>query len=483
MNHTSDQHPWFLSAKSSRDSPFRDFYYWRDPCREPESGPEPNNWRSVFGGSAWQWSEETGQYYLHQYAVEQPDCQWENPKVREAFYDIVRFWLERGCSGFRLDACSRLSKVEGLPDAEVVDPNQRYQNCNKLVKHGPRLCDYFRELYDQALKDYDLITVGEMSDTSPEMAMRYIDPDDPQLQMIFQFDYWALDSDNGNSLKYRRCPLPELKDCLNRWQTELDERGGWNSIVTSNHDQGRVVSKWGNDSPEWRTRSAQLLAILQATQPGTLYLYQGEELAMKNVPEDYRIEDLLDVQTIAYIRRIKTARAAESGEAEPDMSDIMRDLRIKARDNGRLPVPWDARQPHAGFTNCQQGPWMVANKNDSAYAAAQQEGDLDSVLSFWKRAIALRKAHNEYFIYGTFHLLDRDHPEVFAYTVAKTTDTDQVKAPSLVVLNFSESVTEWSLPANVEIGHVLLSNYTDAPERRNGRLILQGWQGVVYDAK
>ncbi|THH16201.1 hypothetical protein EW146_g4401 [Bondarzewia mesenterica] len=459
VNHTSDEHEWFIESRSSKSNPKRDWYIWRPPKYDFEGNRQPpSNWKSVFEGSAWEYDAATDEYYLHLYLDKQPDLNWDNREVREAVWSLMKFWLDRGCDGFRMDVINLISKVDGHPDVPVSDPKQKYQIASQMYVNGPKCHEYIQEMNRRVLSKYDLITVGEAPFThdSKDLA-EFVLPANKELNMVFSFEVVEIDnSDKGfsagaNPLQYREWKLSELKDIIKKWQTLLREEGFWNAVFIENHDQARSVSRYANDSPEYRARSAKLLAMMQTTLSGTLYVYQGEEIGMKNFPASWPIGEYKDVATQNYHKRVLQERKAEAGEKEVDMSDVLYGCQRKARDHARTPVQWNDK-PHGGFTTGT--PWMRVNDDYTEWNVSAQLEDPDSVLAFWKRALATRK-QNDVLVHGNFCLLSPHNEKVFAYTRALGNTT------TLVLLNFSDEETIFSLAEVPEMvgSHLLLGNY------------------------
>ena len=396
LNHCSDEHRWFIEAKKSRDNPYHDYFVWKDGTE----GEYPNDMRATFGGPAWEWVPELGQYYFHQFSVKQPDLNWENPAVRREIYDMILWWMDKGAGGFRMDVIDQIAKE---PD-------------RKITANGPRLHEYLQQMSRETFQKGDLITVGEAWGANPERAKLYSNPDGSEFSMVFQFEHIGLDQQEGKD-KWDLAPLNfiKLKEVLGRWQTEL--RGcGWNSLFWNNHDLPRIVSRWGNDSEQYREKSAKMLATVLHGMQGTPYVYQGEELGMTNV--QYPIEEYRDIETVNVYR--------ERTEQGYPHEDIMRSIYAKSRDNARTPMHWDAGE-NAGFTTGT--PWLRINPNYTAINAADQLSRADSVFRYYKTLIALRKQH-AVFVDGAFEMLAADHPQVFAYS--RTTDEEEL----VVVCNF-----------------------------------------------
>lgn len=421
LNHTSDEHPWFLEAKKSRDNPYHDYYVWRDGTE----GELPNDLRACFGGPAWQWVPELGQYYFHQFSVKQPDLNWENPRVRREIYDMILWWMDRGIGGFRLDVIDQIAKE---PDLGITN-------------NGPRLHEFIRELSRETFQKGDLITVGEAWGATPELARRYSNPDGSEFSMVFQFEHIGLDQQEGGS-KWDLAPLPfqKLKDVLDKWQTEL-WGCGWNSLFWDNHDLPRIVSRWGDDG-QYRVESAKMLAILLHGMQGTPYIYQGEELGMTNVR--YEIGGYKDIETLnLYKERRELGYAHE---------EIMKSIYARSRDNARTPMQWDD-SPHAGFT--EGTPWLKVNPNYPEINAAGQMKDPESIYSCYKQLVRLRKEH-PVFVDGRFELLARESGQIFAYT------RDDGKQRLLVVCNFSGEPADSGLAEEWKSMELLLGNYPDS---------------------
>ncbi|KDQ55402.1 glycoside hydrolase family 13 protein [Jaapia argillacea MUCL 33604] len=484
VNHTSDEHDWFIQSRSGKDNPKRDWYVWRPPKYDAKGNRKPpNNWKSAFQGSAWEYDENTDEYYLHIYLTKQPDLNWDNPKVRDAVYDMMNWWVSRGCDGFRMDVINLISKVEGLPDAPIIDPNSEYHPGSVYYANGPRVHEYIQEMNKRVLSKHDLITVGETPFTPPtaqHALIPYVLPSNNELNMVFQFELMGIDAPlpqegqtvDDQDLKWRQWELSEMKQVVNRWQTFGRDEGFWNALYIENHDRARSVSRFGNDSPQWRTLSAKLLAMLQATQSGTLYVYQGEEIGMKNVPTDWGLEEYKDVCTINFWKDMLNQRRKELGKNDVDMSDILEGIQHKARDHARTPMQWDTSL-HSGFTTGI--PWMRVNDDYVDWNVQSQLSDPSSIRTFWKNTLRVRK-ENEVLTYGDFKLLRPSHEQIFAYT--RTLDQIVV----LVLLNFGEENIEFSLSDDINgTMRLILGNYT--PEeliQPGGTVILHGWEGRVY---
>ena len=397
VNHTSDEHPWFIGSRSSADSSYRDYYIWR----EGKDGNPPNNWGASFRGSAWERCEETGMYYLHTFSQKQPDLNWENEKVRGEVYDLMRFWLDKGIDGFRMDVINYISKTPEMPDGPMM--NRLYGNFRPYCLNGPRVHEFLQEMNREVLSHYDVMTVGETPGVSVEQAQRYTGPDEHELNMVFQFAHVNLDYDENGKWTLKRVPLDGLRRVLSEWQTGLHGKG-WNSLYLNNHDQPRMVSRFGDDSTEaLRSASAKMLGVLMHMMQGTPYVYQGEELGMTNVafPD---ISDYRDIDTL-------NAWNEMTGELGVSPEHMLACIHRRSRDNARTPMQWSAA-PNAGFTTGT--PWIGVNPNYETVNAEAQENDPDSVLCFYRRLIALRR-ELAIITEGDYALLLDDHPQIFAY--------------------------------------------------------------------
>lgn len=420
LNHTSDEHPWFQEAKKGKDNPYHDYYVWRDGVE----GTPPNDLGSTFGGSAWEWVPEIGQYYLHLFSVKQPDLNWENPKVRQEIYDMINWWIDKGVGGFRLDVIDLIGKE---PDA-------------KITGNGPNLHKYIRELSKETFqKAENLLTVGETWGATPEIAKLYSNPDGSEFSMVFQFEHIGLDEQEGKG-KWDLKPLDvlELKKVLSKWQTEL-KGDAWNSLFWNNHDLPRIVSRWGNDG-EYRIESAKMLATLLHGMQGTPYIYQGEELGMTNV--QYAIEDYRDIELLNFYKE-------RMGKGYPE-SSVMESIFAKGRDNARTPMHWDSSD-NAGFTSGE--PWIKVNPNYTDIHAQDNLNNPESIFHYYRKLIQLRKDH-EVIVYGDYELVFPDDPDVFAYT--RTLNGTKI----LVVCNFKGNTIELPLQEHLaETNQLLISNY------------------------
>lgn len=458
VNHTSDEHAWFIESRKSRENPHRDYYIWR-PGKE---GREPNNWGSHFSSSAWQYDEATGEYFLHLFSKKQPDLNWENPEVRSRLYEMMTWWLDRGVDGFRMDVINMISKAPGLPDAPAA-PAERYPYGGQFFLHGPRLMAYLREMKQQVLSKYDILTVGETPGETPDSAAEIVNEITGALNMVFQFEHMGLDSVPGAS-KWQLQPwsLQALKQTMTRWQKGLENRG-WNSLYLSNHDQPRAVSRFGDDG-RYRVESAKMLATFLHLQQGTPYIYQGEEIGMTNVRFE-TIDDYRDIETLNFYRDA-------ASRPDFDRSSLMGSIHAKGRDNARTPVQWEDA-PHAGFTTGT--PWIRVNPNYPQINVRQALADPDSIFYYYQQLIRLRKEH-PVFVYGTYDLLLADHPEIYAFT--RTLEADKL----LVILNFKAGTPVFELPEGIQAAkpQLLISNYAVDPGEDIRRLRLRPYEARVY---
>ncbi|TPG13940.1 glycoside hydrolase family 13 protein [Pedococcus bigeumensis] len=405
VNHTSDEHPWFVESRSSKDNPKRDWYWWqpsRDGHEPGTVGAEPTNWESFFSGPAWDLDEATGEYYLHLFSRKQPDLNWENPEVREAVYAMMRWWLDRGIDGFRMDVINMISKVIPLPDGALLPMSQLGDGTPHFL-NGPRIHEFLQEMHASVFegRPEKLLTVGEMPGVTVEDAILYTDPARNEVDMVFQFEHVGLDI-GAHKWDRSRVDLRDLKASLGRWQEALAEVG-WNSLYWNNHDQPRAVSRFGSDAPEHRVASAKLLATVLHLHRGTPYVYQGEELGMTNVPFA-TAADFLDIESVNYY----DLAVAAGGDVE----QILANLRLGSRDNARSPMQWDD-SANAGFSTGK--PWSATNPNYPEINAAAAVADQDSVFHHYRRVIELR--HTEPTIaHGDFTMIAPNHPTLYAFT-------------------------------------------------------------------
>jgi oligo-1,6-glucosidase len=460
VNHSSDEHAWFMESRKSKDNPYRDYYIWR----EGKDGKEPNNWESVFSGSAWEYDEATGEYYLHLFSKKQPDLNWENPKLRREVYDTMNYWLEKGIDGFRMDVINFISKVPELPNARIPEGKQ-YAPGGDYFMNGPRIHEFLQEMNQETVSQYDVMTVGEMPGASVEEAKLYTDENRYETNMVFQFEHVDLDAGPGGKWDLRPLKLADLRDNFTKWQKGLEEIG-WNSLYLNNHDQPRMVSRFGNDKT-YRVESAKMLATFLHTLKGTPYIYQGEELGMTNVRFD-TIDDYRDIEILNMYRE----KVIENGE---DVQKVMESIYVKGRDNARTPMHWDESE-HAGFTTGI--PWLKVNPNFKEINAKRAVADSNSVFHYYRNLIQLRKL-NPIMVYGSYDLILPDHEQIYAYVRRYEGQT------LLVMLNFSSEKPVFELPT--EISYVdkklLIHNYEVSDDESIEKIELKPYEARVYVLK
>jgi oligo-1,6-glucosidase len=479
INHTSDQHKWFQESRSSKTNPKRDWYIWR-PAKYDANGKRqpPNNWASNFSQSAWTWDEKTEEYFLHLFAIEQPDINWTNAECRKALLESsMEFWLKRGVNGFRVDTVNMYSKPMDFPDAPITVPGSDIQPASSLYCNGPEMHNYLREMGD-ILDKYDAMTVGELPCTSdPKQVLEYVGFARNELSMVFQFDTADLGKSPGDVFAFKPWTVSDFANITDKWQTFTDGNDGWTTSFIENHDQGRANSRFGNDKPEYHDASSKMLALLTILSSGTPFIYMGQEIGMTNVPLSWDYKEYLDLNTINYIQRLK-----DQGKSEDEIIEkYMPAINLHARDNARTPVQW-TDGPNAGFTKEGVKPWMRVNDNYKQINAAQQLKDENSILSFWKQAIALRKEHPALFTYGKFtSLLDYSgakDQKVFAFSkdAAGEKASSAANKRAIVLLNFSAQEQKVDI-SEVAKGKVAISTHknTDASaplKAYEGRVLL-----------
>ncbi|WP_449538140.1 glycoside hydrolase family 13 protein [Ferdinandcohnia sp. Marseille-Q9671] len=456
VNHSSDEHEWFKQSRQSKDNPYRDYYIWR-PARD---GKEPNNWESIFSGSAWQYDEQTEEYYLHLFSKKQPDLNWENPKVREEVYDLMTFWLEKGIDGFRMDVINMISKAQGLPDGEPHEGKNFVSGADHYM-NGPRIHEFLQEMNKKVLSKYDIMTVGEMPGVDTNEAQAYTGAARNELNMVFQFEHMDLDSGPTEKWDVRPLSLLDLKNTFTKWQKGLEDNG-WNSLYLNNHDQPRMVSRFGDDGEYW-LQSAKMLATFLHMLKGTPYIYQGEELGMTNVHFN-SIEEYKDIETLNMYK--------EKVESGMEPQQIMQSIYKKGRDNARTPMQWDDSE-NAGFTTGT--PWLQVNPNYKQIHAAQQVHDPSSIYQYYKKLIELRKQH-EIVVYGSYDLLLPDHPTIYSYT--RILGNEKL----LVVLNFSKETSLFELPSEITYSskELFISNYDVNIDESIEKITLKPYEARVY---
>lgn len=468
VNHTSDQHKWFQESRSSKTNPKRDWYIWKPATYDAHGKRQPpNNWRSVFGGSAWEWDEKTEEYYLHLFCVEQPDVNWEKAEARKAIYDsAMEFWLRKGVDGFRVDTVNMYSKHPDYSNAPVLDPKSDTQPAFSLFCNGPRIHEYLSEMNDVLCK-YDAMTVGELPNTHTlEGVLRYVSAAEKQLSMVFQFD--LVDLGMGKDYKFLTTlpgwTLRELKAAVKSAQDVIKGTDAWTTVFMENHDQGRSVSRFGSDkTPEWRVRSAKMLAMMQSTLSGTQFIYQGQEIGMVNAPKEWTIDEYKDIDSLNYYEMTKNLTENDPVELEKAMSS----LQHLARDHSRLPMQWNS-DVNAGFSSSSK-PWMRPHDNYPEINVGLQEKDQSSVLSFWKQMNTLRKEYADLMVFGEFEILDESNQSVFTYTKKSQSQSHTL----FVVLNFSDTVQR--VGTEVKSDWKLLASNVEVPQEG-----LQAFEGRVF---
>lgn len=453
VNHTSDEHKWFIESRKSTDNPYRDYYIWR-PAKE--DGSLPNNWGSCFSGPAWEYDKTTDMYFLHLFSKKQPDLNWDNPAVRQDVFDMMNWWLKKGVDGFRMDVISLISKEPGLPDKE---PGINGYATFNVSANGPHVHEYLQEMRQKALNNADTITVGECSGVTLEEAKKYARSDEKELNMVFQFEHMDVDSDEkAGKWTTRKMDLRNLKKILTRWQKGLQDIA-WNSLYWENHDQPRSVSRFGNDSDEYREISAKMLATCIHMMQGTPYVYQGEELGMTNCPFN-TLDNFRDLESINAFHEL-----TEQGKMTEE--DMMAAIGYKGRDNARTPMQWDD-SAYAGFSTAN--PWIMVNPNYTKINAKDQINREDSVFKYYQKLIKLRH-ESELIVYGTYDLILDDDKDIYAYI--RTLGDEKL----IVYCNFSENTREVELTEEFVNKKVLISNYSDA--KANQKITLRPYEAIV----
>lgn len=458
VNHTSDEHPWFIESRKSKDNPYRNYYIWKDP----KDGDVPNNWGSCFGGSAWKYDETTQMYFLHMFSQKQPDLNWENDTVRSEIFQMMDWWCQKGIDGFRMDVISMISKDQNFPDGQLKKTG--YGDYGPYVCNGPRVHEYLQEMNQKVLSKYNLLTVGECAGVTVDEAKKYANLEGSELNMVFQFEH--MDLDGGETFKWneQKICLTDLKATLSKWQNELYGKA-WNSLYWCNHDQPRIVSRLGNDSDKYREISAKMLATCLHMMQGTPYIYQGEELGMTNVPFQ-SLDDFRDIESINAYHEY-----TQSGQIAPE--DMMRYLHYKSRDNARTPMQWN-NTANAGFTTGT--PWIMVNPNYPKINAKEQVERPDSIFHYYQKLIKLRKAH-EIIVYGSYQLLLPDDPNLYVYT------RELAEEKLLVICNFTDTRQSFTFPSdwNSDQMHCLIANYPErVPEKQ---MLLNPYEALVYQTK
>ena len=456
VNHTSDEHKWFIESRKSTDNPYRDYYIWR-PAKE--DGSLPNNWGSCFSGPAWEYDKTTDMYFLHLFSKKQPDLNWDNPAVRQEVFDMMNWWLEKGVDGFRMDVISLISKEQPeLPDKE---PGINGYATFNVSANGPHVHEYLQEMRQKALNNADTITVGECSGVTLEEAKKYARSDEKELNMVFQFEHMDVDSDEkAGKWTTRKMDLRDLKKILTRWQKGLQDIA-WNSLYWENHDQPRSVSRFGNDSDKYREISAKMLATCIHMMQGTPYVYQGEELGMTNCPFN-TLENFRDLESINAFHEL-----TEQGKMTEE--EMMAAIGYKGRDNARTPMQWDD-SANAGFSGANATPWIMVNPNYTKINAKDQVSREDSVFKYYQKLIKLRH-ESDLIVYGTYDLILDDDKDIYAYI--RTLGDEKL----IVYCNFSENTREVELPEEFTDGKILISNYNDA--KVSEKITLRPYEAIV----
>lgn len=476
------KHAWFLESRSSLTNPKRSWYIWKKPCRDKTGKPlPPNNWSQVLGeaNSAWTYDSNTDEYFLSLFTPEQPDLNWENPEVRAAVHDVMLFWLQRGASGFRMDVINFISKDQRFPDAEpTLGPNSPYHPGHKYYINGPQMHEYLQELKVKVLSKHDAITVGEMPGIQDIGEItRTVKNKTGELNMIFIFDIVDIDNQpDSPRFTYRKWTAKDLASITTKWQQVMIKHDGWNSIFCENHDNPRSVSRYTDDSDKHRFYGARLLSLMQTTLSGTLFLYQGEELGMRNMPKDWDIEtEYKDIQTINFWKNVRNLYGHDQDYLAYWRANIVK----LARDHARTPVQWDDG-PNAGF--CENGiePWMRVNDDYQIVNAERQMNDQSpdelSVLQFWRRGLQNRKKHADVFIYGEFEPVEVENESIFAYV-----RIGKKGGKWLVVLNFSGSSSKWTIPGNLDVKIWVAGSHSKGRVEKSlsGTMELRAWEGVL----
>ncbi len=449
VNHTSDEHAWFVESRSSKDNPYRDYYIWREgKGGEKGAGKEPNNWESCFSGSAWEYDDTTSMYYLHLFSKKQPDLNWDNPNVRKDVFAMMDWWCQKGIDGFRMDVISLISKKPGLPDGV---PYEGSQYADHGCANGPHVHEYLQEMNREVLSRYDLMTVGECAGVTIEEARKYASLDQTELNMVFQFEHVELDNGPYGKWTDRRVSLKDLKETMTKWQTQLAGRA-WNSLFLGNHDQPRCISRFGNDAPQYRVACAKMLATCLHMMQGTPYIYQGDEIGMTNCPFE-SLDDVRDIESINAFHKYTGA-----GQISPE--DMMRYIRMRGRDNARTPMQWDD-SGQAGFTTGE--PWIMVNPNYREINVKKALEDQDSVFYYYQKLIALRK-QEEVITRGDYRLLEPESDSLYVYT--RTFGEESL----LVVCNFTAQDMAYTPPQEFASAKVLIHNLPDVQVQKEMRL-------------
>lgn len=464
INHTSSEHAWFKESRSSLDNPKRDWYIWQKPKYDADGNRlPPNNWRSHFSGSAWEWDELTGEYYLRLFAKTQPDLNWENEETRNEIYKVaLKFWYDKGVDGFRIDTAGLYSKVPGFPDAPVVLPDQVYQPCDPGTHNGPRIHEFHKEMYEKVTGKYDVMTVGEVGKVPREDALKYVSAKEKEMNMIFIFDVVDIGTVPGDRFRYKGYDLGDFKRAVETQCEFIEGTDAWSTVFIENHDQPRSVSRFGSTSPKYLFKLAKLLSLLQTALTGTLYIYQGQEIAMTNLPRDWDIKEYQDINTINYWKEF-----LKTNPTEEQKSKLLDTIDLVARDHARSPVQWNSSE-NSGFTTGT--PWTRVNDNYKEINVAQQVNDPNSVFSFWQKSLRIRKQYKDLLIHGSFKILDRENLKVFTF-VKGSSESD---SKAYVVLNFSDENQKFE--KLVEGDYKLVNTNVDEVDED----VLTPYEGRIY---
>jgi len=434
INHSSDEHKWFKESRKSKDNPYRDYYIWKDGKND---GP-PNNWKSFFGGSAWQYDDKTDQYYLHLFSKKQPDLNWENPKVREELYNIINWWLDKGIDGFRLDVINLISK-----DQRFLDGEETGLTGHEYFANGPRVHEFIQEMAAETYNNYDAMTVGETPFVDKDEALNFVKEDREEFSMIIPFEHLELDK-KADWEKITNWDLKELKDLMSEWQYKLQNNNGWTSLYFCNHDQPRIVSRYGDDG-QYRKESAKMLGTMLHTLRGTPFIYQGEEIGMTNISFD-SLNDFDDIETRGYIKDVQA-------KGELSESEILKIANYRTRDNARTPMHWDDSE-YGGFSKVE--PWLKMNKSYSEINVEKDIASEDSIFKYYQKMISLRKKY-PVFAYGKYDILLEKDQNIYAYR--RLGEENNL----LVLLNFSGKSVEYNLSSELKIesAELILNNYQE----------------------
>ena len=480
INHTSDQHAWFKESRSSRDNPKSDWYIWKDPKMVDGKRQPPNNWRAIFGGSAWEYVPERDQYFLHLFVPEQPDLNWENEVTRNAIYkSAIEFWLDRGVDGFRVDTCNLYSKNTSYPDAPVALPGEPYQPAFKFFENGPRMHEWLKEQREKVLDKYgDVFMVGELPGTEAAEVLKYVSAEARELSCVFDFDVVSLGGRHGEGIKKHQVSahtLPDFKEAIRKICDVTKGTDAWSTAFLENHDQGRSLSRFATDKPEFREQAAKMLATLLCTLSGTLFLYQGQEIGTVNLPKSWGIEEIKDIDSLNAYNDVKSRLGSDELWLKKAMAGIQR----VGRDNARLPITWDDG-PNAGFTTGT--PWCRVHDNYKEVNVAKQQKEPDSPLNFWKKMLKLRKRYADLCVYGDFEVWDKNDLDVFTFMKVNSKRNGMKREMLVVFLSFSDEVQPlyWPDGCKGRERELVVSNLGEGVEVGK---YLSAWESRVYLVK